>query len=49
MVAIGNGWLFTGFGVICFVSGIYSIWAMKKFGPKWRVHMDEKIDKVMGD
>ena len=49
MVAIGNGWLFTGFGVICFVSGIYSIWAMKKFGPKWRVRMDEKMDKVMGD
>lgn len=49
MVAIGDGWLFTGFGVICFVSGVYSIWAMKKYGPKWRIHMDEKMDKVMGD
>lgn len=49
MRAIGNGWLFTGYGVICFVSGLYSIWAMKKYGPKWRIRMDEKMDKVMGD
>lgn len=48
MRAIGNGWLFTGFGVICFISGVYSVWAMKKYGPTWRIRMDEK-NKVMGD
>ena len=49
IVAIGNGWLFTGFGVICLVSGIYSIWAMKKYGDRWRVNMDKNMDRVMGD
>lgn len=49
IVAIGNGWLFTGMGVICVTSGAFSIWAMKKYGGHWRVNMDEKIDRVMGD
>jgi MFS family permease len=49
MVAIGNGWLFTGFAVISIASGVYSIWAMKKYGDRWRVRMDAKMDKVMGD
>ena len=40
--AIGNGWLFTGVGVIAAGSSVV-IWAMRKFGPKWRVKMDRDI------
>ena len=47
--AIGNGWLFTGLGVISITSGIFSIWAMKRFGPRWRVVMEKKIDRIQGD
>ena len=49
IVAIGNGWLFTGLGVIAIVSGIGTIWAMKRFGDHWRITMDEKMEKAMGD
>ena len=31
MVAIGDGWLFTGLGVICITWGCLTIWAMKTF------------------
>jgi len=41
--AIGNGWLFTGLGVICLVSACTVVWAMRKFGPSWRLSMDEKL------
>lgn len=47
--AIGNGWLFTGLGVICLAVGAGTIWSMKRFGPRWRVTMDRKLDAVMGD
>ncbi|KAK5168208.1 uncharacterized protein LTR77_006777 [Saxophila tyrrhenica] len=46
--AIGNGWMFTGMGVICLVSGAFSIWAMRRYGDHWRITMDRKIDKVQG-
>lgn len=46
--AIGNGWLFTIFGIASLVAGIFAIMAMKRFGPRWRITMDEKIDKVQG-
>ena len=41
--AIGNGWLFTGLGVISLASSIV-IWAMRKYGPKWRERMDKEMD-----
>ena len=41
--AIGNGWLFTGFGIIAFGVGIFSICIMKKHGDRWRVSMDRKM------
>ena len=47
--AIGSGWLFTGLGLICVISGSFSIWAMKRYGDHWRIKMDQRIDKVMGD
>lgn len=37
--AIGNGWLFTGLGVIAATSSV-AIWAMRRFGPQWRAKME---------
>ncbi len=37
--AIGNGWLFTGLGVITGASGVI-MWAMRRYGPRWREKMD---------
>ncbi len=39
---IGNGWLFTGIGVIAMASSVV-IWAMRRFGPRWRVDMDRQL------
>ena len=41
--AIGNGWLFTILGVVSWISAFAVIWAMRKFGPKWRVEMNKKL------
>jgi multidrug resistance protein len=40
---IGVGWLFTGLGVICWISAFSVVWAMRRFGPRWRIVMDEKL------
>lgn len=40
--AIGNGWLFTGVGVITMASSVV-VWAMRRFGPRWRVEMDRQL------
>ena len=42
ILAIGNGWLFTGLGVIAAASSII-IWAMRRFGPRWRQDMDNHL------
>ncbi|KAI4133145.1 MAG: hypothetical protein LQ338_000410 [Usnochroma carphineum] len=41
--AIGNGWLFTGLGIIAMCSSIV-VWAMRRYGPKWRTVMDRELD-----
>ncbi|KAH8821089.1 MFS multidrug transporter-like protein [Xylogone sp. PMI_703] len=41
ITAIGNGWLFTGLAVICWVSAFSVVWAMTRYGPKWRPQMDK--------
>ncbi|KAH6722437.1 major facilitator superfamily transporter multidrug resistance [Leptodontidium sp. MPI-SDFR-AT-0119] len=41
--AIGNGWLFTGLGVICWISAFGVVFSMRRFGPKWRVAMDAQL------
>ena len=41
--AIGDGWLFTILGIICWISAFTVVWAMKKFGPKWRAEMSKKL------
>ena len=40
--AIGNGWLFTGVGVIAAASSVV-VWAMRRFGPRWKVRMVEEL------
>ena len=40
--AIGNGWLFTGLGVLATASS-FVVWAMRHHGPHWRIAMDEKM------
>ncbi|KAJ8608096.1 hypothetical protein MRB53_039845 [Persea americana] len=50
IVAIGTGWLFTILGLVCLFSGIFTILAIKRFGPSWRKSgLSEKIEKAMGD
>lgn len=46
---IGNGWLFTILAVVPLFVGIWAIWAMKKFGPRWRKAMEEKMAKDAGE
>jgi MFS family permease len=41
--AIGNGWLMTILGAWSFVSGIAVIWVMGRYGPRWRVKMEEAL------
>ena len=43
ITAIGNGWLFTALGVIAAASSVV-VWAMRKYGPKWRVTMEPELD-----
>jgi len=40
--AVGNGWLFTILGVWALLSSL-TIWAMRRFGPKWRETMDREL------
>lgn len=42
IAAIGNGWLFTGVGVIAAGSSVV-VWAMRRFGPQWRERMDREL------
>lgn len=41
--AIGNGWLFTILGLWALSSSVV-IWAMRRFGPRWRESMDRIMD-----
>ncbi|RVX74858.1 hypothetical protein B0A52_01135 [Exophiala mesophila] len=41
--SIGNGWLFTILGLWAFSSAAV-IWAMKRFGPKWREKLERELD-----
>lgn len=41
--AIGTGWLFTGLGIIATASSLV-IWALRRFGPRWRDSLDAKLN-----
>lgn len=43
--AIGNGWLCTILGLVALVVGAFVIWAMKKYGEKWREEMDRGMEE----
>lgn len=40
--AIGNGWLFTILGLWT-LSSCTVIWAVRRFGPRWRESMDKEL------
>ena len=40
---IGNGWLFTGVGVIAIGSSVV-LWAMRKYASTWREKMDRELN-----
>ncbi|TPX15760.1 uncharacterized protein E0L32_000094 [Thyridium curvatum] len=40
----GPGWLFTMLAIVAFVGGNASIWALRRWGPRWRKEMDEKLN-----
>ena len=41
--AIGDGWLFTALGIWAWISSVTVIWAMRKYGPKWRADMNKNL------
>jgi multidrug resistance protein len=43
IAAIGNGWIMTILGLWSLASGCAVIWAMGRWGPKWRVKMVEAL------
>jgi MFS family permease len=45
ITAIGDGWLFLGLGIICWVSGFAIVGAMLRFGPRWRKEMDVHLNR----
>ncbi len=42
--AIGNGWLFTLLGLVCWITTNLAILALRTYGPRWRVRMDRSLD-----
>ena len=46
--AIGNGWLFTILAIWA-VSSSVVIWAMRKFGSRWRIEMTRKLNGPIHD
>ncbi|KAH8807941.1 major facilitator superfamily domain-containing protein [Xylogone sp. PMI_703] len=43
--AIGNGWLFTGLAVICWITSFSGIWAIRRYGPTWRLQVDQHFQE----
>jgi len=41
--AIGDGWLFTILGIWAWISSVVVIWAMRKYGPRWRADMNKNL------
>jgi hypothetical protein len=44
ITALGNGWVFTILGIVAWCSAFSVVWAMKRFGPRWRLEMDQKLN-----
>lgn len=43
--AMGDGWLCTMVGLFAWLTGNMAILALRRWGPKWRIQMDEKLNK----
>ena len=43
--AVGFGWLCTSVGIICLVSAYACIWSLKRWGPRWRMELDLKLNE----
>lgn len=43
IAAVGSGWLFTVVGVVALGSGGGVVWALRKYGPQWRVVLEGKV------
>jgi MFS family permease len=41
--AVGNGRLFTALGIIAWMSSVV-VWAMRRWGPRWREEMDKAMN-----
>ncbi|TVY29592.1 MFS transporter [Lachnellula hyalina] len=41
--AIGDGWVFTILAIVCWISSFAVVWAMRRFGPQWRVSMEARL------
>lgn len=44
--AMGYGWLCTMVALLSWVIGNACIWALRRYGPRWRVEMDAKLNKL---
>jgi multidrug resistance protein len=40
---IGDGWLFTILAITCWISSFAVVWAMRRFGPRWRIGMNKAM------
>lgn len=41
---MGDGWLCTMLGLFALVTGNLAIWALRRWGPKWRIRMDKELN-----
>ncbi|TVY49585.1 MFS transporter [Lachnellula occidentalis] len=41
--AIGDGWIFTILAIVCWISSFAVVWAMRRFGPQWRISMEARL------
>lgn len=42
---MGNGWLCTMVGLFALVTGNAAVWALRRYGPRWREEMDRVAEK----
>jgi len=42
--ALGDGWVCTMIGLFAWVTGNMAIWSLRRWGPKWRIQMDKKLN-----
>ncbi|KAH6845004.1 major facilitator superfamily domain-containing protein [Chaetomium sp. MPI-CAGE-AT-0009] len=43
--AMGNGWLCTMVGLFALLTGNAAVWALRRYGARWREEMDRRLDQ----